>query len=71
MISNVAKYNTSVKIYLSKSKITHFKNYSKNYKVHKKNYSITVTWVNVIRYFTPLVSTTAHLTKLITNYKAR
>src|SRR4029434_291936 len=29
VISNVAKYNTSVKIYLSKSKITDFKNYLK------------------------------------------
>ena len=27
VISNVVKYNTSVKIYLIKSKITHFKNY--------------------------------------------
>ena len=33
VISNVAKYNTSVKIYLSKSKITDFKNDLKNYKV--------------------------------------
>ena len=36
VISNVAKYNTSVKIYLSKSKMTDFKNYWKNCKVHKK-----------------------------------
>src|SRR4029434_5389435 len=42
VISNVAKYNTSVKIYLSKSKITDFKNYLKITK-YTKNYSITVT----------------------------
>ena len=41
VISNVAKYNTSVKIYLSKSKITDFKNYLKITKYTKKllNYS--------------------------------
>src|SRR4029434_10882442 len=41
VISNVAKYNTSVKIYLSKSKITDFKNYLKMTKYSKKllNYS--------------------------------
>src|SRR4029434_7804061 len=41
VISNVAKYNTSVKIYLSKSKITDFKNYLKMTKYTKKllNYS--------------------------------
>ena len=57
VISNVAKYNTSVKIYLSKSKITHFKNYWKKLQSTQKNDSITVTWVNVIRYFTPLQMT--------------
>src|SRR4029434_5087713 len=41
VISNVAKYNTSVKIYLSRSKITDFKNYLKITKYTKKllNYS--------------------------------
>src|SRR4029434_2115247 len=41
VISNVAKYNTSVKIYLSKSKITDLKNYLKITKYIKKllNYS--------------------------------
>src|SRR4029434_2384480 len=41
VISNVAKYNTSVKIYLSKSKITDLKNYLKITKYTKKllNYS--------------------------------
>ena len=41
VISNVAKCNTSVKIYLSKSKITDFKNYLKITKYTKKllNYS--------------------------------
>ena len=41
VISNVAKYNTSVKIYLSKSKITDFKNHLKITKYTKKllNYS--------------------------------
>ena len=41
VISNVTKYNTSVKIYLSKSKITDFKNYLKITKYTKKllNYS--------------------------------
>ena len=40
-------------MYLSKSKITDFKNYSDKYK-YTKNYSVTVTRVNVIRYFPPL-----------------
>ena len=41
VISNVAKYNTSVKIYLSKSKVTDFKNYLKITKYTTKllNYS--------------------------------
>src|SRR4029434_8958737 len=41
VISNVAKYNTSVKIYLSRSKMTDFKNYLKITKYTKKllNYS--------------------------------
>src|SRR4029434_3589207 len=41
VISNVAKYNTSFKIYLSKSKITDLKNYLKITKYTKKllNYS--------------------------------
>src|SRR4029434_9408127 len=41
VISNVAKYNTSVKIYLSKSKMTDLKNYLKITKYTKKllNYS--------------------------------
>ena len=41
VISNVAKYNTSVKIYLTKSKITDLKNYLKITKYTKKllNYS--------------------------------
>src|SRR4029434_9220789 len=36
VISSVAKYNTSVKIYLSKSKITDLKNYLKITKYTKK-----------------------------------
>ncbi len=39
---------------LSKSKITDLKKYLKKYK-YTKSYSITVTRVNVIRYFPPLV----------------
>ena len=51
VISNVAKYNTSVKIYLSKSKITDFKNYLKITKYTKKllNYS-NVSKSNLLLY---------------------
>ena len=50
-ISNVAKYNTSVKIYLSKSKITDFKNNLKITKYTKKllNYS-NVSKCNLLLY---------------------
>src|SRR4029434_5934965 len=59
VISNVAKYNTLVKIYLSKSKITDFKNYLKIIKYTKKllNYS-NVSKCNSLLY------TSAHNTLL-------
>lgn len=45
---------TLIKFYLSTSKITDSKNHFKKYK-YTKNYSITVTPVNVICYFPPLL----------------
>ncbi len=45
--------DTSLKMYSSKSKSTQFLNYSKS-TITDKNYLITVTWLFVIRYFTPL-----------------
>ncbi len=53
-ITVTVKYNTSNKTNLSINKMTDFKDYFKKYKF-TKNYSITVTWVNVIGYFTTLV----------------
>ena len=57
VISNVAKYNTSVKIYLSKSKITDFKNYLKITKYTKKllNYS-NVSKCNSLLYTSAMFS---------------
>src|SRR4029434_1511640 len=66
VISNVAKYNTSVKIYLSKSKITDFKNYLKITKYTKKllNYS-NVSKCNSLLYTSGYdVGTSTHTTWL-------
>ena len=61
VISNVAKYNTSVKIYLSKSKITDFKNYLKITKYTKKllNYS-NVSKCNSLLYTSAPMSVSWH-----------
>src|SRR4029434_3624148 len=61
VISNVAKYNTSVKIYLSKSKITDLKNYLKITKYTKKllNYS-NVSKSNSLLYSSAHMHTPPH-----------
>ena len=66
VISNVAKYNTSVKIYLSKSKITDFKNYLKITKYTKKllNYS-NVSKSNSLLYTSVGYVTVDHLSIIV------
>ena len=65
VISNVAKYNTSVKIYLSKSKITDLKNYLKITKYTKKllNYS-NVSKSNSLLYTSAYFEPACKLVKL-------
>src|SRR4029434_9366027 len=71
VISNVAKDNTSVKMYLSKSKITDFKNYSKITKYTKKllNYS-NVSKCNSLLYTSAQRSLWLSLAKLSDREKA-